>query len=257
MIRLRGGFEVVAEAEDGASGIAAAQEHQPDIVVLDLGLPDLAGHEVLTALRTVSPSAKIVVYSGSYTPDRLLAVEAADAYIEKSHDMDYLVELLADVGRQIRRTATLHLEPRTEHVGAARRFTVDRCIEWGCAHVADDVSLVVSELVANALVHGGSACELTVGYGNGVVRVEVRDYGGGVPDLKAASSDAEHGRGLMLVSMLCAAWGTEPRPQGKCVWADLLVTRAPRRRGAGAMGSGGGAGLADPIGSAHTDSLLV
>src|SRR5919108_700793 len=46
-LRLRGGFEVVAEADDGSSAVEAAARHQPDIVVLDLGLPDLAGHEAL------------------------------------------------------------------------------------------------------------------------------------------------------------------------------------------------------------------
>lgn len=109
---------------------------------------------------------------------------------------------------------------------------------------------MVSELVANALVHSSSACDLTIGYGNGLLRIEVIDHGGGMPDLKAASAEAEHGRGLMLVSILCAAWGTEPRPGGKCVWADLFVADGEDRprsgtetaTGAGA-GPGAGAGI--------------
>ncbi|MGH8981429.1 MAG: response regulator [Acidimicrobiales bacterium] len=255
LLRVRGGFEVVAEGADGADAIAAAREHQPDIVVLDLGFPDLAGHEVLTALRRESPGAMIVVYSGSITPDRLPSAEAADAFLEKSHDMPYVVDFLADVGRRVRRTAMLHVGPATDDVGRARHFAVERCNEWGCGDAADDVSLIVSELVANALVHGRSACELTLGYGGGSLRVEVVDYGGGVPDLKAASAETEHGRGLMLVSMLCAAWGTEPRSGGKCVWADLVVARASTT----ARGPSGGATVRDAsaVSGAETISLYV
>lgn len=257
LLQVRGGFEVVAEAADGASAIAAAGHHQPDIVVLDLGLPDLAGHEVLTALRGVSPRAMVVVYSGTHTPDRRAALEAADAYLEKSEDMGYLVDLLADVGRRIRRMATLHVGPGTEDVSRARRFAVERCEAWECANAADSVSLVVSELVANALVHGQSSCELTVGYGSGVARVEVVDYGGGMPDLKAAGAEAEHGRGLMLVSMICTAWGTEPRHGGKCVWADLPVTRAAAHGGASGPAGTSTARGTGPTGGADTVSLLV
>ena len=60
-LQLRGGFEVVAEVGDGGAAITAAARTQPDISVLDLGLPDIAGHEVLTRLRAVAPAAQVVV----------------------------------------------------------------------------------------------------------------------------------------------------------------------------------------------------
>ncbi|MCA1846209.1 MAG: response regulator transcription factor, partial [Actinobacteria bacterium] len=82
-IRLRGGFAVVAEAEDGASAVSAAARHQPEVIVLDLGLPDLAGHEVLPMLRAVSPAAQIVVYTGSITPERMPVVHQAEAFVTK------------------------------------------------------------------------------------------------------------------------------------------------------------------------------
>jgi len=49
-----GALEVVGEAADGATAIEAAARQQPDVVVLDLGLPDIAGHEVIPRLRAVA-----------------------------------------------------------------------------------------------------------------------------------------------------------------------------------------------------------
>lgn len=85
----------MAEAEDGAGAITAAARHQPDVVILDLGLPDFAGHEVLTRLRAVSPLAQIVVYTGSLTPERLPLSGEVEAFVTKDQDVGYLVDLLS------------------------------------------------------------------------------------------------------------------------------------------------------------------
>ncbi len=61
---MRGGFDVVAEAADGRTAIEAAAKLQPDVVVLDLGLPDLAGRDVLTMLRVAAPDMRVVVFTG-------------------------------------------------------------------------------------------------------------------------------------------------------------------------------------------------
>ena len=61
-----GGFAVVAEAADGAEALESAVRHQPELIVLDLALPDLAGSELLTRLRGVVPRALVVVYTGAY-----------------------------------------------------------------------------------------------------------------------------------------------------------------------------------------------
>ncbi len=83
-LRLRGGFEVVAEAGDGGSAVEMALRHQPDVIVLDLGLPDLAGRDVLTGLRAVAPAAQVVVYTGTIAPDRAPAPGAV-AELGRAH----------------------------------------------------------------------------------------------------------------------------------------------------------------------------
>jgi anti-sigma regulatory factor (Ser/Thr protein kinase) len=108
-------------------------------------------------------------------------------------------------------------------VAVARRFVTDRCRRWGCGDVVDDAELVVSELVTNALVHAGTRCELRIGLSGTALRVQVTDGAGGVPDPQAVTGGDEHGRGLLLVSLLCAAWGTEPLASGgKVVWAEMI-----------------------------------
>ena len=222
-LRLRGGFDVVAEAEDGAGAITSAASHQPDLVVLDLGLPDLAGHEVLTRLRAVSPASQIVVYTGSVTPDGLPLSGEVEAFVTKDHDVSYLVDLLARLNWRRYETACLNVGPEATDVAVARRFVGDQCRDWGCSDVVEDAQLVVSELVTNALIHGQSRCELRAGLSDAALRLQVVDSGAGMPDPQIAGEGDEHGRGLLLVSALCAAWGVEALPGGgKIVWAELL-----------------------------------
>jgi CheY-like chemotaxis protein len=222
-IRLREGFTVVAEADDGVGAITAAARHQPDVIVLDLGLPDLAGHEVLTRLRTLSPASQIVVYTGSVRPDRTPLVREVEAFVTKDHDVAYLVDLLSRLTWRRHETAGIELGPDTRDVAVARRFVAERCDEWDCGDVVEDAELVVSELVTNALLHGESRCELRAELSDAALRLQVIDQGTGMPDPQSASDTDEHGRGLILVSGLCAAWGVEALPDGgKIVWAELL-----------------------------------
>jgi two-component system response regulator EvgA len=57
------GFTVIGEASDGASGIAAAGTLRPDVVLLDVGLPDLDGFEVARTLSDTQPAASVVLTS--------------------------------------------------------------------------------------------------------------------------------------------------------------------------------------------------
>lgn len=225
-LQLRGGFDVVAEAGDGVAAITAAARHQPDIVVLDLGLPDLAGHEVLTRLRAVAPAAQVVVYTAAIAIDRRLA-DQVERFVTKEHDIGDLVGVLAELDRRHYDTAAVDLGPRPADVPAARRFLAEQCRQWGCADLLGDAHIVVTELVTNAFLHAGTRCELRAGLSDRALRLQVTDYGPGMPDPRAADDRAEHGRGLLLVSALCIAWGVEALPDGgKIVWAEILRTDA-------------------------------
>jgi CheY-like chemotaxis protein/anti-sigma regulatory factor (Ser/Thr protein kinase) len=222
-LQLRGGFDVVADVGDGGEAIRAAARHQPDIVVLDLGLPDLAGQEVLTRLRAVAPAAQVVVYTAAISSDHLQLADQVERFVTKEHDIGHLVGLLAALDRRRYDTAAVDLGPRPADVPAARRFVGDHCRRWGCPDLLDDAHIVVTELVTNAFLHAGTRCELRAGLSDRALRLQVTDYGPGMPDPRVADDRAEHGRGLLLVSALCVAWGVEALPAGgKVVWAEIL-----------------------------------
>ena len=105
-------------------------------------------------------------------------------------------------------------------VAQARRHAVETCRGLLDDRRSTDLALAVSELVTNAIRHGGDPVTLTVTPHNGAVRVEVTD---GTPTLFAsAGEDLDEGRrGLRLIAAVCTTWGWHPVDGGKCVWCEL------------------------------------
>jgi CheY-like chemotaxis protein len=214
-------FSVVGEAANGAEAIRLAAELRPDIIVLDIGLPDIAGQEVLTSIRADVPDTKVVVFTGTDRPDSGLTARV-DGYALKDTQLDYLVELLEKLGSERSGQSRIALDGTLSSARAARAFATAALEQWAVADVVDDVLLVLTELVNNAVTHAHSACELRLSVSTGSVRVEVVDDGPGTPDPLPPSPTRNHGRGLHLVDALTAAWGFEPMPGGgKMVWAEL------------------------------------
>jgi len=224
-LRFRDGFEVVGEAGDGADAVRLATELRPDILVLDLGLPDIAGRDVLTQVRENSPTTSIVVFSGAADPaDREWIAERVEGYVLKDDALDYLVDLLTSV-RDRGARAVRDLPQDLLSVREARRFLRQVLERWDLSRVEDAAQLVVSELVTNAITHGESPCQLRLSRGAATLRVEVVDEGSGTPDPQPENPAGEHGRGMHIVGVLSLAWGTEAlREGGKVVWAELPLT---------------------------------
>jgi CheY-like chemotaxis protein/anti-sigma regulatory factor (Ser/Thr protein kinase) len=224
-LRLRGGFEVVGEAGDGAEAVQLARSLQPDVVVLDLGLPDLAGREVLSRIILYSPTSKVVVFSGNDTADQDWIARHAKGFVLKDAELDYLLDLLESVGTPQGAEATLDLPRDVTSVRRAREFVAHQLEEWGLGKLLDDALLVTSELVTNAITHADSACHVRLSLTRSTLRIDVIDTGTGAPEPQPESETEEHGRGLRLVDALTAAWGLDVVPgEGKLVWAELVNT---------------------------------
>jgi anti-sigma regulatory factor (Ser/Thr protein kinase) len=88
------------------------------------------------------------------------------------------------------------------------------------------VTLLVSELVTNAVTHAKTPCRVAAALKPRGLRVEVSDGSGHEPLLVPESTDVESGRGLLIVNELSAAWGWEFTAVGKVVWFELPM-RAP------------------------------
>ena len=226
-LRFRGGFEVVGEAANGAEAVRLAEHLRPDVVVLDLGLPDIAGTEVLTRVRASSPLSKVVVFSGLETAEGAWIREHTEGYVLKDADLGYLVDLLESVGRAAATRAVIDLPNDLSSVAEARRFVRTHLEEWGIPDPLDDALLVVSELAANALTHARSSYRIRLSATPAVLRIEVDDAGAGTPEPQPLTDTEEHGRGLHLVDALAASWGMESGEDGgKRVWAELALPAA-------------------------------
>ena len=99
-------------AENGSSAILEASSHNPDIVLLDLGLPDMEGVEVIKKIRTWSNMPIIVISARSEDTDKIEALDAgADDYITKPFSVE---ELLARLRVTIRRLNTMKTSSEAE-----------------------------------------------------------------------------------------------------------------------------------------------
>jgi two-component system, OmpR family, KDP operon response regulator KdpE len=118
-INLRAHGYEVGLAEDGRSALQAASQKPPDAVVLDLGLPDVDGVEVIEGLRGWTQVPIIVLSARSGEPDKVVALDAgADDYVTKPFGMD---ELLARLRAALRRTQSTDEQPLIE----TDAFTID------------------------------------------------------------------------------------------------------------------------------------
>jgi two-component system KDP operon response regulator KdpE len=129
----------VETAATGTEALEQAARHPPDLVILDLGLPDLDGTEVIAGLRGWT-SAPIIVLSGR--TDGLDKVEALDAgaddYVTKPFAMEELLARMRAVGRRI------HPGPEAPQV-ALGELTVDLTAKRVISKAGDDIRLTPTE----------------------------------------------------------------------------------------------------------------
>jgi two-component system, OmpR family, KDP operon response regulator KdpE len=109
----------VSTAADGASGLAAMARDRPDVLILDLGLPDMDGTDVIRGVRGWTSTPIIVLSAWGQESQKVAALDAgADDYVTKPFGMD---ELLARLRAAVRRASRAPDEP----VVVTADFTVD------------------------------------------------------------------------------------------------------------------------------------
>ncbi|MFD5770454.1 response regulator [Streptomyces sp. NPDC127049] len=144
VINLRARRYVVDSAPDGATALTLAAADPPDVLIVDLGLPDMDGVEVIQALRRWSRSPVLVLSARSGSEDKIRALDAgADDYMTKPFSMD---ELLARLRAATRRTA--EASTAAPDTGAGRVTTAEFSVDLVAKRVrrADrDVRLTPTE----------------------------------------------------------------------------------------------------------------
>jgi len=99
VLRLEADLEVVGEAENGRVGLAAAKSLDPDIVLVDLVMPEMDGQEMALALRKSRPDIKIIMLTGTEVDDRVYDLVAAgiEGYLLKNIEPGELVRAIRAV----------------------------------------------------------------------------------------------------------------------------------------------------------------
>ncbi|MER7413191.1 MULTISPECIES: ATP-binding protein [Streptomyces] len=137
-------------------------------------------------------------------------------------------------GQPMRQVRRLRLVGASGAVPRARDFTRQALHDWGWLPAAtadqraaaEDVLLVVSELVTNACLHANGPEELRIGAGPKVLRLEIVDLGSGSPSPRTPHrAGRPGGHGMFIVQRLCLDWGVVRNAEGpgKTVWAELAA----------------------------------
>jgi two-component system, NarL family, response regulator DegU len=149
------GFTVVAEAEDGQSAVDLAIEHRPDVVVLDIGMPDLDGLEACRRIVSRRPGARVLMLTAHDDPQMREAAQTAGA-------MGYLVKSastreISDAVRALARGESMLVRngsPRSSH----RVTQLDRYVRPAESH--DPVLTRREQEVLQLFANGKSTVEV-------------------------------------------------------------------------------------------------
>ena len=118
-------------ATSGESAIMMASSHNPDVVLLDLGLPDIDGIDIIKKIRTWSQMPIIVISARAEDKDKIDALDAgADDYLTKPFSVE---ELLARIRVTKRRLSAMQSSNKSESVFINGNLKIDYAV--GCAYL--------------------------------------------------------------------------------------------------------------------------
>lgn len=143
--------------------------------------------------------------------------------LDTRHGEDDIALLMARIqGLPLEAVGDWRLPREPRSVGRARELARAQLVAWDLEALVDTVELLVSELVTNALRYGEGEIRLRLLRDRTLV-CEVWDAGLVQPRRRRARDTDEGGRGLQLVGLLSAAWGSRRTPRGKTVWFELAL----------------------------------
>jgi DNA-binding NarL/FixJ family response regulator len=144
------GYECVAEANDGYEAVRQAKEFHPDIVIMDIMLPNLNGIEATRQIKSQQPEIEVVVLSMHATRNYILQVlqAGASAYILKDCAVEELSAALMAVGK-----GGMYLSPTITTAVAVKNETADISLK----NLADVRRLTKRELQVLQLIADGSS----------------------------------------------------------------------------------------------------
>ena len=138
------------------------------------------------------------------------------------------------------RVRTVDYDPAPEHVREVRYWLQRLLHRWELPALIPDASLLITELVTNAIVHAQTPVHITAAVAEGVLEVGVADHDPHAPRVRRSSDSgspptdgrvrdrgllSEGGRGLPLIDEMADDWGVAILHEGKQIWFRLAVDR--------------------------------
>jgi anti-anti-sigma regulatory factor/anti-sigma regulatory factor (Ser/Thr protein kinase) len=231
VIRLAGVLDLATAARTRAT-VAKCLADQPAALVIDVSGLSVADDVMLSMFATLCRRA-------AEWPGAAVLLCAPNPALEEALRRSAIgrqVPVFATRAEAMAEARSRPLPPRVREIYLpsrdaprhARSVVAEACARWGVPEIAGTAQVVVSELVANAVVHARTLLELSLALPGRFLHVAVRDGDqhavrppGPVPE------DAERGRGLLVVGALAASWGVIRTGDGKIVWATLRARSVP------------------------------
>jgi DNA-binding NarL/FixJ family response regulator len=158
-------LEVVGEAADGATALEVIAQTQPDVVLLDVNMPQMSGLETMEKLRHNGETCHVLMLTISKSEDDLIgAIRAgADGYLLKSAEVNELKKailllqqglsvLSPQVTRQVLRAVKAQTSPKNTSALSEREIEILKCLARGFTTLTIAESLVISENTVKTLV---------------------------------------------------------------------------------------------------------
>lgn len=239
------------------------EEGQLEEVIVPIGPPLGLGeeHHYEQGSLTLEPDSVAVLYTDGLLDARALGPEEAAARLGSAvargdrNNLDILADQLIEESRrkeaptddlallilrydgrrsdQEQDVARLSVQQYDLQSVASVRHSLEPVLaRWQLEPMLDDMQLVLSEAVTNALVHAQSDVDIRLRRHGRGVRVEIQDRSSRPPVPRVILSDdsvnaeAESGRGLLIVDALCSEWGSTPAGWGKSIWIEMELPRA-------------------------------
>ncbi|GAB3974129.1 ATP-binding protein [Plantactinospora veratri] len=227
LARLTGDLALVTTATVRA-GLLQCLAEQPDALLVDLSEMLVRESPALSVFGTVARQA--AMWPG--TPVLLCAPDPGTAKLLAGGAFGQLAvfgsareAVAVKPGRRPPSVGELLL-PLAGSARRARDVVTEACGRWELPNLVAPVSIVATELVANAVAHAQTMMDLRISLCRSQVMLSVRDGSTVEPRLSHPSPESAAGRGLMLVDATARRWGSLPTDGGKVVWA-VFDTDAP------------------------------
>jgi anti-anti-sigma factor len=205
--------------------VKVATDH-PRAVVVDLAALDIDSSSSIALFATVHtrlaewPGVPLLLVAGAGRARELLSRYRTGRYIPVHETIDAAVAAIDEAPP--RRVTRIRLPNALTSPRIAREFARSTCADWEVEQLSDDATLLVGELMSNAVIHTSADPRVRLELRRRVFSIAVYDDEPGEVSMRDPGGMVSGIHGLLLVAQIAVAWGCAPTSDGgKVVWATL------------------------------------